>query len=160
MTYDQNGSSSTEIGPVAGLDWVINNMNYLLQTLHIPATKLSMGIPAYGYDWNLTTPAKPPMISWNQIANLPTLNNVKYYDQSTSSPYLTYTTSNGDSHKVYYENTTSIRAKGASAASLGLAGVSVFALEKDNPDFWPALIAGVNQTAVSIGTVNSLLLRQ
>ena len=51
MTYDENGPWGPP-GPVAGMDWVEPCVQYAVSV--VPSTKISLGIPAYGYDWNLT----------------------------------------------------------------------------------------------------------
>lgn len=48
MTYDQH-TRYTPPGPVAGYPWVMQNLKYALAT--VPASKLSLGIPLYGYHW-------------------------------------------------------------------------------------------------------------
>ena len=52
MTYDQNGSWWTTPGPVAGKEWMRRALQYAVSA--VPSTKILMGLPAYGYDWNLT----------------------------------------------------------------------------------------------------------
>ncbi|MGA7906342.1 MAG: glycosyl hydrolase family 18 protein [Candidatus Sulfotelmatobacter sp.] len=59
MTYDQN-TRWTEPGPVAGYPWVVQQMEFALQS--VPKEKLSLGIPLYGYHWFAGDPgeaAKP-----------------------------------------------------------------------------------------------------
>ena len=53
MTYDQN-TRWTMPGPVAGWQWTLNNLDYALQ--FVPAGKLSLGIPVYGYHWYTSAP--------------------------------------------------------------------------------------------------------
>lgn len=48
MTYDQH-TSWTAPGPVAGWQWTVDNLDYALKV--VPAQKLSLGIPLYGYHW-------------------------------------------------------------------------------------------------------------
>jgi spore germination protein YaaH len=55
MTYDQN-TRWTAPGPVAGWAWTTSNLDYALK--FVPAQKLSLGIPLYGYHWFAGTPVK------------------------------------------------------------------------------------------------------
>ena len=55
MTYDEN-TQWTVPGPVSGWNWVIANVDYALKA--VPAGKLSLGIPLYGYRWFAGTPVK------------------------------------------------------------------------------------------------------
>ncbi|HZI43406.1 MAG TPA: glycosyl hydrolase family 18 protein [Gemmatimonadaceae bacterium] len=48
MSYDQH-TRRTPPGPVAGLTWVRDNVDYFLR--YVPAQKLSLGIPLYGQHW-------------------------------------------------------------------------------------------------------------
>src|SRR5579871_3591418 len=53
MTYDQQ-TRWTMPGPVAGWHWVNENLEYALKV--VPAAKLSLGIPLYGYHWYTSAP--------------------------------------------------------------------------------------------------------
>jgi spore germination protein YaaH len=55
MTYDQH-TRWTAPGPVAGWGWTTENLDYALK--FVPAKKLSLGIPLYGYHWFAGTPTK------------------------------------------------------------------------------------------------------
>ncbi|HEY7353793.1 MAG TPA: glycosyl hydrolase family 18 protein [Terriglobales bacterium] len=55
MTYDQH-TRWTAPGPVAGWAWTVANIDYALKV--VPAGKLSLGIPLYGYHWFAGTPVK------------------------------------------------------------------------------------------------------
>ncbi|MHC1479409.1 glycosyl hydrolase family 18 protein [Frateuria aurantia] len=56
MTYDQNTRWTTP-GPVDGLPWVQRQLDYALK--YVPADKLSLGIPLYGYHWFTGDPNGP-----------------------------------------------------------------------------------------------------
>jgi len=57
MTYDQH-TTWTVPGPVAGWAWTVANLDYALKV--VPAKKLALGIPVYGYHWFAGTPVKAP----------------------------------------------------------------------------------------------------
>jgi spore germination protein YaaH len=57
MTYDQH-TTWTVPGPVAGWNWTVANLDYALKV--VPAQKLALGIPLYGYHWFTGTPTKAP----------------------------------------------------------------------------------------------------
>jgi len=65
-------------------------------------------------------------------------------DAASSSPYFTYTATNGSNHVVWYEDTRSVPLKSALTVTYNLAGVSVFALGFEDATFWPAVISGFN----------------
>ncbi len=138
MTYDENGPWGPP-GPVAGLDWVTASVAYA--TAAAPAAKISLGLPAYGYDWNLTRHTGV-QIAWKAIpALLARTRAAPRWDTGSSSPWFSYS-ENGARHVVWYENSASLPLKSALVASQGLAGVSVFALGMDDPSYWQAVLAG------------------
>jgi spore germination protein len=140
MTYDENGPWGPP-GPVAGLDWVEPCVQFAVSV--VPANKISLGIPAYGYDWNLTK-GTGVQVYWKLIpALIAKMNAVPQWDVSSSSPYFTYTSPSGASHVVWYENTQSIPLKSQLAVTYNLMGVSVFALGYDDQTFWEALSTGL-----------------
>jgi spore germination protein YaaH len=142
MTYDENGPWGPP-GPVAGLDWVEPCVQYAISV--VPSWKISLGMPAYGYDWNLSK-GGGFQIYWNQIpALIAKVGAVPQWDVSSSSPYFTYTAANGTSHVVWYENAESVPLKSKLAVNYDLAGVSVFALGFENLQFWEAVEAGLGK---------------
>jgi spore germination protein len=139
MTYDQHGPWGLP-GPVAGLDWVQSSVAFAVSV--VAPSKLSMGLPAYGYDWNLT--AKTGVqVFWRDIpALIAKTGATPQWDAASSSPFFTYHAADGSSHVVWYEDEKSIPLKSALAVSYKLAGVSVFALGYDDLRFWKAVHAG------------------
>ncbi len=120
MAYDYSYKGSAP-GPVAPLWWVEGVVNYT-QTI-IPAEKLLLGFPTYGYDWGngLTT----------TTVTAPNLQNLKskytlseYFDNASMSPYYRYVDNNGVAHQIWLENETSLNAKLDIALNNQLAGVS------------------------------------
>jgi spore germination protein len=139
MTYDENGPWGPT-GPVAGLDWVEPCVQYAVSV--VPANKISLGIPAYGYDWNLTR-GTGVQVYWKQIpALMAKYNAVRIWDNTSSSPYFSYTSAGGGNHVVWYEDAESIPLKSALTVKYGLAGVSVFALGFEDVTFWQAITSG------------------
>jgi spore germination protein len=139
MTYDENGPWGSP-GPVAGLNWVEPCIVFSVSA--VAPNKLSLGIPAYGYDWNMT--AKTGVqVFWKDIpALISKTGATPQWDSASSSPFFTYHATDGSSHVVWYEDEKSIPLKSALAVSYKLAGVSVFALGYDDLRFWQAVHAG------------------
>jgi spore germination protein YaaH len=139
MTYDQHGPWGPT-GPVAGLDWVEACVKFTVSI--VPTNKVSLGIPAYGYDWNLTA-GTGKQIHWKDIpALIAATGATPQWDNATSSPFFPYQTENGANHTVWYEDATSIPLKSALVGSYNLGGVSVFALGFEDQSFWDAVHAG------------------
>ncbi len=142
MTYDQNGPWGAP-GPVAGLPWVENVVKYAVS--QIPSSKVMIGLPAYGYDWNTTTNTGHKAVMWKSIPNLiATTGAVPQYDSVQQSPWFTYTAAaDGSKHTVWYENSTSIAAKSALVKKYALGGVSVWRLGMEDENFWKAVQTGM-----------------
>jgi spore germination protein len=139
MTYDQHGPWGKP-GPVAGLDWVEPCVRYAASV--VDSRKLSLGIPAYGYDWDKTHNTGV-QLHWNKIqALIASTGATPQWDAASSSPFFDYQASDGSEHVVWYEDEKSIPLKSALVDSYNLAGVSMFALGFEDKTFWQAIHAG------------------
>jgi len=120
MAYDYSYKSSSP-GPVAPLWWVKDVINYT-KTL-IPAEKLLLGLPTYGYDWgnglSTTTVTATRLNSLKSQYQL-----TEHFDNASMSPYYTYVDNNDISHQIWLENSVSLNAKLNLALDNQLAGVS------------------------------------
>ncbi len=124
-------------GPVAGMDWVEPCVQYAVSV--VPSEKISLGIPAYGYDWDLTH-GTGVQVFWKNIpALISRTGAIPQWDTASSSPFFTYQASDKSSHVVWYEDTTSIPIKSKLVLSYNLAGVSMFALGFEDQSFWEAV---------------------
>ena len=139
MTYDENGPWGSP-GPVAGLDWVTACLAYAHSV--VPAPKISLGMPAYGYDWNLTAHSGVT-VGWKAIPALLARTQAQpKWDAAASSPWFRYTATNGSAHVVWYENARSTGLKARLAAQGQVASVSVWVLGLDDESYWRAITAG------------------
>jgi spore germination protein YaaH len=148
MTYDENGPGWSAPGPVSGADWVKTCIAYA--TSVVPPSKILIGLPAYGYDWDLTAsmPASNKYVgtsvNWkNMAALLATAGAVTHWDAASSSPYVDYTAADGHKHEAWYENATSIEAKTKLVTQYALGGLSMWALGEEDASFWTAAYAGL-----------------
>jgi len=137
MTYDENGPwNPRDPGPVAALDWVEACINYTMTV--VPKSKISVGVPAYGYYWNMKT-GKGGSFNYANTAKFLAGKEI-YWDAASSSPFSKWTEPNGDKMVAWFENAESISLKGQFVKSIGVHGVSVWALGDDNTAFWQALL--------------------
>ena len=130
MTYDFYGTWSGATGLVSPLlqdpadpqqaGSVETSMNLYAQQYGVPVSKLNIGTPFYGYEWDGTdllwaTCSSCASSSWNYGDYIKQRINqqgwVRNYDSTAQSPYLTNTTNQGlitydgpasTSHKVHY----------------------------------------------------------
>ena len=140
MTYDENGSWG-EPGPVASAPWVEKVLKYA--TSQVPAEKLLIGLPAYGYDWNLNDKKANKAVAWKATKLLTKKGAAPKWDDKSKSPHLTYQAEDGSQHVVWYENPDSIRAKVQLAMKYKLAGVSVWRMGLEDESFWQAVQSGL-----------------
>jgi spore germination protein YaaH len=139
MTYDQHGPWS-EPGPVSGADWVEDCVAYAVSV--VDPAKLLIGLPAYGYDWDLTDSDpeswtySATSFSWSGIAALLAQPGaIERWDTASQSPFVTYI-ERGHRHEAWFENAESLRAKTALIAEYGLAGLSMWSLGQEDANFW------------------------
>jgi spore germination protein YaaH len=146
MTYDQHGPAWSGPGPVAGADWLEDCVKYAVSV--VSPAKLLIGLPAYGYDWDLTahavTGAYPlSYVAWSKFGDwLSVPGAVQRWDDTALSPSVKYTL-DGHDHEAWFENTASIKAKTAVVKKYSLAGLSVWALGQEDLSYWKAAMAGL-----------------
>jgi spore germination protein YaaH len=103
-----------------------------------------MGMPAYGYDWNLTA-GTGTSVSYADIqALIVQTGALPQWNVQYASPWFTYTGANSSSHIVWYENAESITMKATFAAQALVASVSVYALGLDDTAYWQAVAVGLS----------------
>jgi len=134
MTYDNHGVWSST-GPIADVKWVEKNLKYALQ--FIPKSKVYLGIAGYGYDWSnngVEALEYAPAMNLVQRFNA----SIKW-DEQSKSPYFSYTGSDGVNHQVWYENAASLKYKLDLVTKYDIAGVALWKLGGEDPQYWPIL---------------------
>jgi spore germination protein len=142
MTYEWGWSG----GPpraVAPLNEVVKVLNYALSV--IPAGKIVMGMPLYGYDWTLPyvqggkwAPTVSPQEAVRRAAKYGA--EIKY-DALSQSPYYNYFDEQRREHTVWFEDARSVQAKFNIVKSYHLRGVSYWVLGVSFPQNWYMLNA-------------------
>ena len=97
------------VAPLRNVELVVE---YALS--EIPAEKIWMGIPNYGYDWSLPFRQgnRAQSISNQEAVFLAVQNRVAIrFDQAAQSPWFRYVDGQGREHEVWFEDARSIRAK-------------------------------------------------
>lgn len=123
MTYEWGYTYGPPMA-VAPIDQVRRVVEYALT--EIPAEKISLGIPNYGYDWPLpfvrgTTAATT--IGNIQAVRIAIENNaVIGYDEVAKSPYYNYVAQSGIQHEVWFEDVRSLQEKFGLIAEYDLRG--------------------------------------
>ena len=99
----------------------------------IPAQKIIMGLPNYGYDWVLPYEEgrAARSLSTQQALDLAWLYGAEIsYDESAQAPWFRYTTPEGVRHEVWFEDVRSLQAKLDLAAELGIRGVGFWTVNR------------------------------
>ncbi len=144
MAYDMNSfTTPSPTAPLAGTS--PSDLSTITGYLSkVPAGKVILGVPFYGYDWPTSTgtfgaqaTGSPVALSYAVIAaaNLPT-----YWDPQTSTPWTAYQTG-GQWHEIYFDNPVSMGLKANLANFFSLRGLGIWALGMDGND--PAMAAAL-----------------
>lgn len=139
MTYEW-GYTYGPARPVAPLNLVEQVIRYAVSAM--PANKILMGIPNYGYDWTL------PFVRGSSARSLTNPGAVELasqvgarilFDEEAQSPHFSYFSADGKKHTVWFEDARSIRAKLELAHRYGLAGVSYWTVNSYFSQNWLVL---------------------
>ncbi len=140
MTYEWGYTYGPPMA-VAPLPNVRRVVEYALQ--EIPAQKLWLGVPNYGYDWPLPFvqgESRATSISNQYAVQLALRYGVAIqYDTTAQSPWFRYVDEQGRTHEVWFEDARSIRAKLALVPQYGLYGVGYWNLMRPFPQNWVVL---------------------
>ena|GEM_PF-144985 len=136
MTYDEHSWTSGP-GPVASYNWVEKVVRYAITQM--PRSKILLGIPAYGYDWNLQT-GKVTALSYTQVmSRAKALGIDPSWDQTARSPYFKYVDSHGARHEVWFESSSSIKPKLDLVTAYNLGGVAIWRLGYEDDAYWQVI---------------------
>lgn len=134
MAYDYHWETSPP-GPLAPVDWVRSVLSYA--RTQVPARKIILGIPLYGYDWAGRRAAN---LTWQQATQLAARHHVPVrYDTRSESSWFSYTAADGSRHEVWFETPASSRAKLTLARAAGIGGVFCWMYGDEAPGTWAAL---------------------
>jgi len=146
MAYDYHWSTSAP-GPIAPADWVRAVLDYTLA--HVPAGKVLLGLPLYGYDW---VGHRGTVVSWAQVYALATSHGAPVrWDAGSQSPWLRWTDAAGAGHEVWFENAYSSSVKIELARARGVRGVSLWMYGDEDGDTWARLAPSTPGCAVTGG---------
>ena len=130
MTYEWGYTYGPPMA-VAPINKVREVVEYALT--EIPREKIDIGIPNYGYDWELPFirgVTKAQTIGNIEAVDIAIANQAEIrFDQTAMTPYFSYTL-NGIEHEVWFEDVRSIREKFNLVTEYGLRGMGYWQIMK------------------------------
>jgi cellulose synthase/poly-beta-1,6-N-acetylglucosamine synthase-like glycosyltransferase/spore germination protein YaaH/peptidoglycan/xylan/chitin deacetylase (PgdA/CDA1 family) len=136
MAYDEHGATS-DPGPVASRDWSLRELASVRQS--VPATKLVVGLGAYGYDWGPSSPAQVTGFS-RALTTARSNGAAVRWDPAVRAPTFEYKL-DGVRHRVWFEDAASASSRIAMARQGRFAGLSIWRLGAEDPALWTELQA-------------------
>ncbi len=140
MTYDFYGSWTTKAGPNSPLfgtaattdqGWIDNSVAHYLAK-GMPASKILIGIPFYGWQFNATTLFAPStggvQMTYNRIAPLLQQGWVRHWDSLTRTPFLVNATA---TQVISYDDSASVTEKVSYLKQRNLGGAIIWAIGQD-----------------------------
>lgn len=139
MTYEWGYAYGPPMA-VAPVDQVRLVLDYAVTA--IPAGKILMGMPNYGYDWTLPYRRGTAARSRSNTAAVELairMGSVIEYNEASQAPYFYYTDDTGARHLVYFDDARSTRARLRLVRDYGLGGVSYWTVNQYFPQNWLVL---------------------
>ncbi len=138
MTYDYSGPWS-QPGPIAPPDWIDAVLTFAES--EVPAEKIMMGLPFYGYDWSGGSAVG---LDWADAQTLIAQYAPTVARDPSGEETFSYTDAMGIIHTVFFQDPQSIADKIQVLTSRhpGIRGVAIWVLEREDPSFW-GLIDGL-----------------
>ena len=125
MAYDQH-ELSTAAGPVAALPWASKSIDLALTS--IPATKLVLGVAAYGYAWS--SPGHATEYSVPQAKELVARRGASVtWDGTAGEEHGKL----ADGRTIWYSDARSVAARAQLALDRGLGGIALWRVGSDEP---------------------------
>lgn len=140
MTYEWGYTYGPPMA-VAPLPNVKQVLDYAVS--EIPAKKLLLGVPTYGYDWPLPFEegiTRARSLSSGEAVDLAIRYRIAIqYDEEAQSPYFSYTAEDGTIHTVWFEDARSTEQKLLLIREYGLSGGGFWNLMRPFPQGWAVL---------------------
>lgn len=128
MAYDQHYRAGPP-GPIASIKWVEDVIKFAVS--QVPAEKIILGIPNYGYDWPQSGMADA--LTYDQTMQLAAANSASIRWQGEDKvPYFTY----GNNRQVWFENRYSIKYKLELVNQYQLNGIALWRLGQEDSGIW------------------------
>lgn len=141
MTYDEHWAGGPP-GPIASVPWMQSVITYAVS--QIPASKILIGVPVYGFDWRVIPPQTglAPQVTFRQAMDLAARYGATVvFDATAREPHFTYTTAppEAETHEVWFQNAASVSAKLDLMVANNLLGIAIWSMEFTFPEMWDVI---------------------
>ncbi len=138
MAYDYGYAGRPDPIAVAPIWWVDDVSDYAIS--RIPREKVILGVPFYGYDWNVTKGPPASSVSYAKAMDLAKHDGaILEYDREHEANRLRYKDDNGDDHEVWFESADSFEAKLRIVTDKRMAGFASWRLGHEDPETWTVI---------------------
>ncbi|MEV6668863.1 glycosyl hydrolase family 18 protein [Streptomyces sp. NPDC051162] len=132
-------------GPLSTPDWYDEILRYA--TARLPAKKIEMGIPAYGWDHAVGDPGRATHRTWREADELRRRTGAPYaLDPVAHTPHFTYT-EDGRQREVWYQDARGTADHLRVLRKYGVEGTALWALGFEDPGLWPVLAGALPAAA-------------
>ncbi|HHY47981.1 MAG TPA: hypothetical protein GX506_11860 [Firmicutes bacterium] len=145
LTFDQHNKEGKP-GPIASIGWVREAIRKYMQW--VPCWKTILTVPTYGYDWpELRREAPLPdskasLVSYEEISALLSVFKPEVImDEEALAPSFRYRSCRV-THRVFFENAVSVRAKVSLVHKYHLGGLALYYLGPEDPLIWSTIREG------------------
>jgi len=136
MTYDQHWRGGPA-GPIGSVPWISSVMDYA--TGLVPAEKILMGIPGYGYSWPVAG-GSATAITAKRALELAAEKGVQVnWDPVQMENHFRYIDDEGRERLVWFSTARSLEAKLNLAVSRGLGGMAMWRIGYEPPEYWDVI---------------------
>jgi spore germination protein len=145
LTYDYHYSGSSP-GAIAPQPWVERVLAYAVTA--IPADRVQVGVPLYGYDWVCSDPmctakesgTRATALTYAQVETLRLAKGAtREWSATDAAPSFTYIDDAGKTHAVWYNDAESTMAKMSLVGKYYLAGMALWAVGSEDTAQWTPL---------------------
>ncbi|MCL5674892.1 MAG: glycosyl hydrolase family 18 protein [Candidatus Omnitrophica bacterium] len=107
----------------------------------IPTKKLYMGLPTYGYDWDLSGEGKHFGRSFREIEEISTKYKIKpIWDKEHCEFHFNYTTDCGKPKEIWFSNKDSFSCLLDIVLEKNISGISIWVLADEDPGVWNTIV--------------------
>ncbi|WP_249011602.1 glycosyl hydrolase family 18 protein [Conexibacter sp. DBS9H8] len=139
MAYDDHTPGGPS-GPIAPWPWVQSVLAYTLS--EIPADKVILGVPTYGYDWSGSSGSASTVTAAGAEALAAAQRVPVRWDSADAEPFFAYLTGprrHRVRHTVWFEDGTAVADRAVLAADDHLAGIALWAAGDEDAATWSLL---------------------